>query len=137
MGTPFDVNFVDIAFAWHSEQVPSALALAMLMMRGTGSCSFKRNLHHAEQETTLPRRRQNFTGVLLIVGLEEGLLDYAIGKWRRYGLLIVFLDFIRNICFYLFPCLGYEHLWHGLGFGIIEIGEAQQGTEYRIVRVFH
>ena len=27
MGTPFDVNFVDIAFAWHSEQVLSALAL--------------------------------------------------------------------------------------------------------------
>jgi hypothetical protein len=29
---------------------------------------------------TLPRWRQNFSGVLLIVGLEEGLLDYAIGK---------------------------------------------------------
>ena len=56
MWASFDVNFVDIAFAWHSEQVPSALALAMLVMRGAGSCSFKRNLHHAEQGTT-PRRR--------------------------------------------------------------------------------
>ena len=33
-----------------------------------------RHQHHAEQGVTLPRWRQNFTGVLLIVGLEEGLL---------------------------------------------------------------
>ena len=67
MGTPFDVNFVDIAFARHSEQVPSALALAMLVMRDADGREFR--------DCTTRSMKLFFLGSGFLVGFEEGLLD--------------------------------------------------------------
>ena len=69
MGIPFDVNFVDIAFARHSEQVPSALALAMLVMRDADGREFR--------DCTTRSMKLFFLGGGFLVGLEEGLLWYA------------------------------------------------------------
>lgn len=51
------------------------------------------------------------------------------------ALALIFTDGGGDVCFDVVPSVGYEHFGHRLAFGVVKVGETQQGAENGVVGV--